>query len=146
MAELTPIISNASICSVIRIVPISEAMLEPTLPARIRHMMVDENSSRMISRETAPTVNRGNIGESMFNPICNTITAPMKKEIITTIQMEFTPKKKTPFMNSFMNSLILSGIVSTFFNNSAYSPTLSMELIKLMWSTGKVLYCYNMQR
>ena len=28
-------ISSASICSVIRIVPISEAMFDPTLPARI---------------------------------------------------------------------------------------------------------------
>ena len=42
--------SRASICWVTRIVPISEAMLEPTLPARIRHMMLDENSSNMISR------------------------------------------------------------------------------------------------
>jgi hypothetical protein len=33
--EFTPIISSASICSVTRIVPISEAMFEPTLPARI---------------------------------------------------------------------------------------------------------------
>ena len=28
----------------------SEAMFEPTLPARIRHMMLDENSNSMISR------------------------------------------------------------------------------------------------
>ena len=49
-AEFTPIISNASICSVIRIVPISEAMFEPTLPARIRATTVDENSSVIVSR------------------------------------------------------------------------------------------------
>ena len=51
-AELTPIISSASICCVTRIVPISDAMFEPTLPARMRHMMLDENSSSMISRVT----------------------------------------------------------------------------------------------
>ncbi len=48
-AELTPIISSASICWVTRIVPISEAMLLPTLPARMRHMMLLENSSSSIS-------------------------------------------------------------------------------------------------
>ena len=35
LAELTPIISSASICSVTRMVPISEAMFDPTLPAKI---------------------------------------------------------------------------------------------------------------
>ena len=49
-AELTPIISRASICWVTRMVPNSEAMLEPTLPERMRHMMELENSSSIISR------------------------------------------------------------------------------------------------
>ena len=51
-AEFTPIISSASICSVVRIVPNSEAIFEPTLPDKIKHMMLDENSSNMISRVT----------------------------------------------------------------------------------------------
>lgn len=42
--------SNASICCVMRIVPSSDAMLEPTFPASIRHIIDDENSSSMISR------------------------------------------------------------------------------------------------
>jgi hypothetical protein len=42
--EFTPIISKASICSVTRIVPISEDTFEPTLPARIKEIMVGENS------------------------------------------------------------------------------------------------------
>lgn len=50
LAELTPMISMASICSVTRMVPISEAMLLPTFPARISAMMELENSKRMISR------------------------------------------------------------------------------------------------
>ena len=43
-------ISRASICCVTRIVPSSEAILDPTLPARIKHMMEEENSRSMISR------------------------------------------------------------------------------------------------
>ena len=41
---------SASICSVTRIVPISEAMLLPTFPAKIKHMMEEENSNKIISR------------------------------------------------------------------------------------------------
>ena len=49
-AELTPIISRASICCEVRIVPSSEAMFEPALSARMRHMMDEENSRSIISR------------------------------------------------------------------------------------------------
>jgi hypothetical protein len=55
LAELTPIISSASICSVTRMVPISEAMFDPTLPAKIRHNMEEENSNKMTSRVANPT-------------------------------------------------------------------------------------------
>lgn len=43
-------ISKASICWVTRMVPNSEAILEPTLPAKIKHMILEENSSNIISR------------------------------------------------------------------------------------------------
>ena len=56
MAEFTPIISRASICSVTRIVPISEAMFDPTLPARMRHRMELENSRSTMSRVARPTL------------------------------------------------------------------------------------------
>ena len=49
-AELMPMISSASICSVMRMVPISEAMVDPTLPARISATTVEENSRIMVSR------------------------------------------------------------------------------------------------
>ena len=45
-----PMMSRASICCVTRMVPISEAMFDPTFPAKIRHMMLLENSNSMISR------------------------------------------------------------------------------------------------
>ena len=91
LAELIPIISMASICSVTRMVPISEAMLLPTFPARIKHMIDDENSSRMISRVVYPMVNLGISGEVMFSEICMAITVPIKTEMMTTIQIESTP-------------------------------------------------------
>ena len=43
-AVLTPIACNASICCVTRIVPSSEAICEPSLPARMIHIIVGENS------------------------------------------------------------------------------------------------------
>ena len=49
-AELIPITSKASICSVTRIVPSSLAIPEPILPERIRHIMEEENSRITISR------------------------------------------------------------------------------------------------
>ncbi len=48
--EFTPIISNASICSVTRMVPISEAMLDPIFPASIKEMIVGENSNIVLER------------------------------------------------------------------------------------------------
>ena len=49
-ALLMPIISMASSCWVILMLPISEAMLEPILPARINATIVELNSSIMLSR------------------------------------------------------------------------------------------------
>ena len=48
-AELTPIISIASICSVILMLPISEAMFDPIFPARIRATIVEQNSRIRLS-------------------------------------------------------------------------------------------------
>ena len=49
-ALLMPIMSMASSCWVIRMLPISEAMLDPILPARINATMVELNSNIMLSR------------------------------------------------------------------------------------------------
>jgi len=61
-----PIISMASICSVNRMVPMSEEMLDPTLPARIRATMVQENSRIRLSRTMYPTYILGMNGFSML--------------------------------------------------------------------------------
>ncbi len=68
-AGFTPIISRASICWVTRIVPSSDAMFEPALPASIRHIIEDENSSNIISRVVNPVTKRGIHGDCMFNLI-----------------------------------------------------------------------------
>ena len=44
-ALLMPIISMASSCCVMRMLPISDAMLDPIFPARINATMVELNSS-----------------------------------------------------------------------------------------------------
>ena len=54
-AELIPMISRASICSVTRILPISDAILEPTFPAKINEIIVGENSKIKESRLASPT-------------------------------------------------------------------------------------------
>ena len=51
-AEFIPIISKASICSVTLIVPISEAMLDPIFPAKIKEIKVGANSKTILSLAT----------------------------------------------------------------------------------------------
>ena len=53
-AELIPITSNASICSVTRIVPNEDAILEPIFPAKTKLIMVGENSRISESRLLKP--------------------------------------------------------------------------------------------
>lgn len=91
LAELMPIISSASICSVTLIVPISEAILLPTLPARIRHIIEEENSKSNISRVASPVEYEGISGDTIFIVICIVITAPIKRDIIITRGIESTP-------------------------------------------------------
>ena len=48
-------ISMASICSVILMLPISEEMLEPIFPARMRATIVEQNSRTSVSLAITPT-------------------------------------------------------------------------------------------
>ena len=113
LAELTPIISSASICSVTRMVPISEAMFDPTLPAKIRHNMEEENSNKMTSRVANPTAYAGIMGDTTFFCICMAITAPMKTEIVMTMGIESIPNLYISEIYLLKNSLHRSGIVNT---------------------------------
>lgn len=108
-AEFMPIISNASICWVVRIVPSSEAMLEPTFPESIKHMMEDENSKSMISRVTYPETHNGIQALWILSFIWMQITAPMKKDMSRTIAIELSPNCIISFRYCLKNIRILSG-------------------------------------
>ena len=108
-AEFTPMISSASICWEVRIVPNSEAIFDPTFPARIKHMMELENSSSIISRVVYPETHSGIHGDWMFNFIWIQITAPMKNEMSKTMPMESTPSCSISFRYCLKNIRIRSG-------------------------------------
>ena len=101
--------SRASICCVTRMVPNSEAMFDPTLPARIRHMILDENSSNRISRVVYPDTHRGIHGLWMLSFIWMQITAPMKNEMSSTMPIESTPSDDISLMYCLKNMRMRSG-------------------------------------
>lgn len=141
-AEFIPIISSASICWVTRIVPNSDAMLEPTLPARIRHIMAEENSSNRISRVVYPTTNRGIHGLSMFSFIWIHITAPMKNEIRSTIPMELIPSWYNSFTYCLKYILILSGREKTLPMRITYFPRILIGFIMMSKNNLLQKYCF----
>ena len=126
-AEFTPIISNASICCVTRMVPISDVMLEPTFPANIRHIIEDENSRISISRVEYPTTILGIHGLSIFSLSCMHITAPMKNEISSTMGMELTPSWYISCSICLKKTLHRSGCAMTLFMRRIYSPNVFNE-------------------
>ena len=62
-------ISKASICSLTLMLPISEAILEPTLPASIKDIIVGENSRINESLLANPIKYVGNKGFCKFNAV-----------------------------------------------------------------------------
>ena len=92
--ELTPIMSKASICSVTRMVPMLEAIYDPTFPARIREIMVGENSkikTALVAKLTN-TVGIGMDAVWKLLYICIATTAPINREVKRTNPKELTPK------------------------------------------------------
>ena len=65
-ADFIPIISKASICSDILMLPISDAIFDPTLPAKISAIIVGENSNMSASRVTKPIRYFGINGSSIL--------------------------------------------------------------------------------
>ena len=55
-------ISNASICSLTRILPNSLAILLPTTPAKTIHKKVGANSNKILSLTIIPIVDNGTNG------------------------------------------------------------------------------------
>ena len=126
--EFTPIISRASICSVTRIVPISEAMFDPTLPAKINEIIVGENSKIVLDCVIYPTVYRGNKGFDMFDAVCKAITPPMKVDIRTTIGMELTPILEISLKSRLKKIDHFFGRVSITVNINMYLPKFCMTI------------------
>ena len=77
--------SNASICSVTRMVPILEVIKDPTFPARIIEAKVGANSKIMARFVAKPMRYFGMIGLSRFKAVWIAITPPTKKAIKATI-------------------------------------------------------------
>ena len=92
-------------------------MLLPTLPARIRHIIVDENSRIRISRVARPVEYFGISGDTMLMVIWMQITAPMNNDMMITSGMESTPSLDISLTRLLKNSFHLSGIRNTCVRN-----------------------------
>lgn len=121
-AELIPIISIASICSVIRIVPSSEDMLEPILPASMRQTIVEQNSRIRDSLAIYPMYILGSRGDVILFAVCMTSTAPINTDMRAIRGMELITSFSVSVKNCLANSLHLSGLLNTCFKNRRYRP------------------------
>jgi hypothetical protein len=113
-------------------VPISDAIFEPTLPAKIRQRMEFENSSKMISRVARPTEYDGINGDEIFNCIWIAITAPIKIEIIITKGIESTPSFEISAIVRLPNTRHLSGNANTRCMKRQYRPKVAKELVNII--------------
>ena len=111
-----------------------EAMFDPTFPARIKHMIEDENSSSRISRVVYPTTKRGIQGLSIFNLIWIQITAPIKKEINSTMPIELIPNCTISFRYCLKYIRKRSGRENTRPINMRYFPRFVTGFIILLQS------------
>lgn len=116
-SELTPIISMASICSVILILPSSDAILDPILPASMSATMVEQNSRMRLSLTMYPTYILSINGFSRLDAVCITRTPPIKSEMMPTIDIDDIMSLSLSLMNCFQNKENFSGLENTLFRN-----------------------------
>ncbi len=81
---------SASICSVIRIVPISAAIDDPTFPTIIKLIKTGPNSLIMVTVTSLGIICSGLINGPL-KLLCKTITAPIKIPVSPTIGREKKP-------------------------------------------------------
>ena len=139
-----PITSSASICSVTRILPISEVMREPRLPTSSKLMMVGHNSMTMDVLAVKPTVHEGIQLLSICRAVWVVITLPMVMETMETMRSEPTPMASISNISFLKNSRHLSGREKTRPRNIKYSPIMhnsrvSMSLRLKMQRYNKLL-------
>ena len=114
-AELTPIMSIASICSEILMLPISEAMFDPIFPASRSATIVEQNSSTRLSLTIYPTYILSSMGFCMLEAVCITSTPPMNTDITATIRIEESISLSASSTNCFQKILHFSGLRKTIF-------------------------------
>ena len=131
-ALFTPIMSIASICSVMRMLPISEDMFEPILPARINATMVEQNSRMRLSLTMYPMYILSIIGFSRFDAVWITSTPPMKREMTPTSRIEERMSLSDSFMNCLQNILPFSGFLKTIFRKRKYLPIASNDRLIIL--------------
>lgn len=115
-------ISSASICSVTRMVPISEAIRDPTFPARIRLMTVGENSRMTLCLTVNPTIDMGMSGLLMLYAVWMATTAPMKAEMKATMPSDSNPRLLISSISWCQKILPFWGRLKTFCMRSTYNP------------------------
>ena len=124
-------ISKASICSVTRMVPISDATLDPTFPARIKEIIVGENSKIVLDWVMYPTVYFGKSGLDILEAVCKAITPPIKVDINATIGKELMPMFSSSLIKREKNIFHFFGLVKTMVNINVYFPIFCNNFTKL---------------
>src|SRR5574344_402751 len=139
----------ASICSVILMLPISEAILEPIFLARMSATMVEQNSRARLSLAIYPTYILGIKGLSRLFAVCRTITAPRKTEIRQTIGIESIISLEASATYCFQKILHLSGFSNTLVIKIQYCPInsrLCLILLKFFCKLSKIyILIYNLK-
>ena len=138
-AELTPIMSMASICSVIRMLPISDEMFDPIFPARINAIIVEQNSRMRLSLTMYPIYILSMIGFSRLDAVCMMSTPPIKRDMTPTRRMDESISLSDSLMNCLQNILPFSGFLNTIFRKRKYRPIGSKNL--LIISITVIEYC-----
>ena len=95
--------------------PISDAMLEPILPARMRATIVEQNSRMRLSLTIYPMYILSIIGFSRFEAVWMTSTPPMKSEMTPTSRTEDRMSLSDSFMNCRQKIFHFSGLLKTIF-------------------------------
>ena len=87
MLNLLPLFLKHQFVHLTLILPISEAILDPTLPANINDIIVGENSKIKESLLAKPIKYLGSKGFCKFNAVCILTTPPTKNDINIQFQL-----------------------------------------------------------
>ena len=94
-------ISRASICSVRRMVPISEEICEPTLPAKIRQIIVGENSKMIITGDETQI----DLPNKLVSGLNKSRIALSKIEKINVVEFENSDIIRNPLVAEILEAL-----------------------------------------